>query len=81
MSYRTWLDFIVQIIPIEKLQIVSIADTSLEIRVNAVLSIEKSCVVSHAFQDIWRQLLNSLMKKWKEKLSDPVCAVLYEKYR
>ena len=81
MSFRTWLDFIGQVIPIQKLLIVLIADISLGIRVKAVLSIKKSCVVAHAFQDILLQLLNSLMKKWKGKLSDAACAVFYKTHR
>ena len=66
MSFRTWLGFIVQVIPVWKLHILSIVDTSPDIRVKAILSIEKSCVVAHAFEHISWQLLNSLMKKWKE---------------
>ena len=47
----------------------------------AVLSIEKSCLVAHAFWTHFAVVLNALLKKWKEKLSDAACAVLCEAYR
>ena len=44
-----------------------------DIMAEAVLSIEKSCLVAHAFK--------RSLKKRKEKSSDAACAVLCEAYR
>ena len=53
------------------------SSTSPVIRAEAVLSTE------HAFEHILSALtvLNSLLKKWKEKSSDATCAALYEAYK
>ena len=48
---------------------------------DAVLLIEKSCLVLHAFGHILLAVLNTLLKKWKEKSSDVACAVLCEACR
>ena len=50
-----------------------------DIMAEAVLSTEKTCLVSHATHFV--AVLNALLKKWKEKLSNTVCAVLCEAYR
>ena len=42
----------------------------------AILSIEKLCLVAHA-----THFENALLKKWKEKSSDAAHAVLSEVYR
>ena len=50
-----------------------------DIMTEGVLSTEKSCFVAHAIHFV--AVLDTLLKKRKEKLSDAVCAVLCEVYR
>ena len=50
-----------------------------DIMAEAVLSTEKSCLVTHATYFV--AVLNAFLKKRKEKSSDAACAVLYEAYR
>ena len=70
MSFRIWLDsihcFNRQSFP--------------DIRAEAVLSIEKTCLVAHAFEHIFWHFI-TLLKKWKEKSSDAACDILCEAYR
>ena len=64
--YWTWFDFAVQFVLIKLIScIVSIVCRSPDIRTEALLSIEKSFVVVHAFEQILFQMLNPPMKKWK----------------
>ena len=47
----------------------------------AVLSTKKSRLVAHVTYFGFVAVLNALLKKWKEKSSDAVCAVLCEAYK
>ena len=49
-----------------------------DIMAEAALSIEKSCLVAHAFE---YNLYWTIFKKWKEKSSDAASSVLYESHR
>ena len=50
-----------------------------DILAEALLSTEKSCLLAHA--TYFEAVLNALLKKWKEKLSDAAYAILCEANR
>ena len=46
-----------------------------DIIADAVLSIKNSCLVAHAFGAHFVAVLNTLLKKWKEKSLDAAFAI------
>ena len=77
MSFRPWLDSIHYSLnySYKKLYIVSIASTSPEIRAQAVLPTEKSCLVAHSFERVLWECWTLLYKN--EKRNHQMQSVLF----